>query len=67
MEKILSDTKMPLCERLQAGDKVVCTKCGKGTFEPHEGYRMNVARCPCFTCNNCGCHVNIDIGIDMDF
>ena len=43
--------------KLYNGEKVICTKCGKGTYEPVGG---DCKKTHCFICNFCGSKINMD-------
>lgn len=43
--------------KLLNGEKVTCTECGKGTYEPIGG---DFKKTHCFKCSYCGAKINID-------
>ena len=43
--------------KLLNGEKVTCTECGKGTYEPIGG---DFKKTHCFMCSYCGAKINID-------
>lgn len=47
-----------LINRLRNGEKVECTSCKEGFYEPANGSDFKIAHC--FRCKHCGEMINID-------